>query len=253
MNDFIDDAFGAADFERTSARLTQDIQDVSRANYTALHNQPGIRIDDELREFLDEPLIARQLPAARDLARADGASILDNALSGDQIRDTIDNAPPGRNVADQFTTRAARDKLNRVLGDDRARRFLNEMKALDQQSRTRNAVLSGSRTTPLAEEIAEQREFAETAANIATMNIRGLGRNVVNRLTRGISSKNSEATLRVLLESDPNEVRSLMKQIAAAQQKIRKTETRAANKGAAAGSVAGQQAGTFEGQRRAKK
>lgn len=352
IHGFIDDAFGAEDFERASLQLERDIRNVARQNYGALHNQPRIQIDDDLAEFLDDPLIRRQLPAARELARADGAGVLDDSLDTNTIsvktldflqramrenskgtpnsrktalgklrnrfvsalddridgfrdtrlqwadgmaqenalrlgqqfttrlgarqrtllrefdrmsepaqelfrlavarslRDAIDN-PRAGNLAGRLSTPGARSQLRRVLGAERADRFVDEMEALSTQSQTRNLLTQGSRTDVLREEQRAFEEGADVAANIGTLNLRGLARNAVDRLRRGISDRNAEEIVNLLLEQDPDRIREILTNIERQGRRITRQRARRGATGAAIGATAGQQAGAAEGRRRA--
>lgn len=156
-----------------------------------------------------------------------------------RINDDILNVTPGTNAPRRYASPGAQRQIRTVLGDDQGGRLVAKMNAEDITTRTERAFLQGSRTTPLAEDVAEQRELAGMAANVLTGNIPGVLRDAITKLQRGIGEKNADALVSALIETRPEAILRLADELVpAAAAGIERGERAAARRaGRAAGTL----------------
>ena len=105
--------------------------------------------------------------------------------------------------------------MHEIFPPQQARRL---QQAIDRESittETRNDVLSGSRTTPLAEDIADLKGDAAVAADFFTGNYFGLLRQYGNRLATLIGKRQAKEILDILTETDPARHLEILNRLAA--------------------------------------
>jgi len=136
-----------------------------------------------------------------------------------RLMDDAANPQYGHQVAAKFNTPAFRQIINRLYaGDaDLRRRGANLIRDLRREAittRTKNEIMSGSRTAELQSDMAEQMQSARTAADAFTGRFGQIMENMANRLASQIGQRSAREVLRILTETDPAQVLPILNRLA---------------------------------------
>lgn len=183
-------------------------QDISGERAIELGRDLALRLGSPQREAL---AAFRKLPAEQQ-------ALVRHGLAG-KLRDEIFNPSAGTNIAERLSRKGTRDVLLTILGRKQATPFL---KALEREKATTvtHREFQGSRTTPLAEDIAQFREGTEITGNLLTGRIYQALAGVYNRVIRGVTEQNADDVIRQLLETDPAQVRAILRRVTDAERRM---------------------------------
>jgi len=147
-----------------------------------------------------------------------------------QLLDDVMNKRTGHAVADQFNTDAFRSIVERLYPRPRAQRgpqrtaereiyqrgqdLLRNLRRESISTETTRDVLSGSRTAPLQDDMAELMEGPRAAADLATGRFGQVLENLSNRLARQIGRRAAQERIRILTETDPAEMLPMLSRLA---------------------------------------
>ena len=171
-------------------------------------NRLGERTDEALREF------DAMTPAQQDLARLGFAR---------KIQDDAANTQAGGAVANRFNNQATQDIIRRMWSGDRrvadqGERLIRNLRREAITTKTKNDVLSGARTAEYEGDMSRLMEGAKAAADVATLNFRGILQNLSTRLTTQMGQRGATETMRILTETDPARLLPLLKRLDQAAQ-----------------------------------
>ena len=165
-----------------------------------------------------------------------------------RLNDDILNASQTANIAARFLRPGAQQQIRTVFGRDAGDALVQRFRFSQVGSRTRAQFLTGSRTAPLLEDLSEQAGQARIAVDALTGNIPGLAANALERLRRGVSERNADAIIGVLLETNPTVQRRILARLVEAGESLenvaRLQQAAAIGTGAALGTGAGRLLGS---------
>jgi len=166
----------------------------------------GGRTAESLREF------DGMTPAQQELFRIGFAQ---------RLMDEVSNPQYGHQTVAKFNSPAFRDIVTRLFSGSRevrqrGERLLRDLQREALTTRTKNEVLSGSRTAELQSDMAGQMETARTAADFATGRVGRILENLANRLASQIGKRAAQEVLDVLTQTDPAEVVPILNRLARA-------------------------------------
>lgn len=126
----------------------------------------------------------------------------------------------GRAAADQYNSEAFDQIVATVYPKsagkeiyERGQALLRNLKREAITTETARDALSGSRTAPLQDDIAALMEGPRAAADLATGRFGKLLENLSNRLTRQIGQKASQERIRILTETDPAQMLTMLRRL----------------------------------------
>lgn len=171
-----------------------------------LTNRLGQKTDDALREF------SRMTAAQKELFRLGFAR---------NIMDMAANPQIGGAVANRFNTRATREIISKLFKGDkdleaRGSELIRNLRREAITTKTKNDVLSGSRTAELENDMGRLMEGAQAAADISTGRFSALLKNLSTRLTTQMGRRGATETMRILTETDPAQLLPLLNRLAKA-------------------------------------
>lgn len=200
--------YAAADDMFSGAKSTQRILEDGEALTTRL----GAKADDALKGF------QKLTPQQKELYRLGFLRRLETMVAN--LRD-------GAGVANQFQSEAVRKIVRKLFGNDprlagqenriireRGERLIKDLRQEATTTRTKNDILSGSRTAEYAMDMNKMLQGAETAADIATGRLGKVLTNLSNRLMYQIGEKQAQAIMRTLIETDPAELLPTLNRLA---------------------------------------
>lgn len=121
------------------------------------------------------------------------------------LMDKVANKRDTVNITLQFQTPAARSQIRHVFGD-KADDLLEAIEREATGTETLRQIFSGSRTTPLAEDIEKITEGAELAGDAITGNLFGVLRKAGQQVGRGIGQRQSREILDISTATAPDEI-----------------------------------------------
>jgi hypothetical protein len=134
-----------------------------------------------------------------------------------QMADDALRVPRGNAAARQFNNEAfdaiVEELYPKSAGKavyQRGQALLRNLRSEAVSTDTINDVMRGSRTAPLSNSIAEQKEMAQTAANTITGRLMKVTEDLANRLARQIGQKAASERLKILTTVDPDELFPLL-------------------------------------------
>lgn len=150
------------------------------------------------------------------------------------IRDIVTNVQDGASVVRRLLkVPAVREKLRTVFPDEGAyNAFMSDLAREQTFNKTRNALLHGSRTTPLAEEmkdagltgltgIAQDVAAAATGSGWGLFNLAGRAMSpVFNRVRAGVNESTRDALSGMLFTADPAARRQALDQLLLAERRL---------------------------------
>jgi hypothetical protein len=173
----------------------------------------GERADVALREF------DAMTPAQQDLFRLGFAR---------QIMDDAANTQVGGAVANKFRKGAVDEIVRRIWSgnanlDAQGESLLRNLRREAITTKTKNDVLSGSRTAEYEGDMGRMMEGAQAAANLATGRFGKLLGDLSTRLTTQLGRRGATETMRILTETDPARLLPLLNRL---EQAARNTSQR---------------------------
>jgi hypothetical protein len=137
-----------------------------------------------------------------------------------KLQDMAANTRDGAAVANQFNSPAVRQTIERLFSGDKKmqERGLQLIKNLRQEAtttRTKNDLLSGSRTAELGGDMEKLSQGAQTAADLATGQVWKVLSNLSTRLTSQIGERGSKEVLDILTQTDPAQLLPMLNKLAA--------------------------------------
>jgi hypothetical protein len=174
----------------------------------------GERADEALRDFRG------MTPAQQELFRLGFAR---------QIMDDAANPQIGAAVANKFNTGAFPEIVRRIfVGDPEIVRagetLLRNLRREAITTKTKNDLLSGSRTAELQNDMARLEEGAQVAANIATGRFGQLLSNLSARLTTRLGQRGAEEIMKILTETDPAELLTIINRLSRAADRVQSNQ-----------------------------
>ena len=121
------------------------------------------------------------------------------------LLDKVANKRDTVNITLQFQTPAAREQIRKIFGD-KADDLLEAIEREATGTETLRQIFSGSRTTPLAEDVEALTEGADLVGDLATGNVLGMVRKAGQRIGRGIGQKQSREILDIGTATAPDEI-----------------------------------------------
>lgn len=134
-----------------------------------------------------------------------------------KLREEVYSPSAGTNIADRLLRKGAVDLFDTLLPKNIASEFKKNL----SRERTSTHVLrefQGSRTTPEAENIAQLKEDAALIGNALQGKFWSLLDSVHNKFLRGVTEKNAEQIIGKLLETDPVQLRLILRQLNRAEE-----------------------------------
>lgn len=173
-----------------------------------LTNRLGERTDEALREF------DAMTPAQQDLFRLGFAR---------KIQDDAANPQFGNAVANRYNNQATQDIVRRLWSGNarmeaQGERLIRDLRREAITTKTKNDVLAGARTAEYEGDMGRLMEGAKAAADVATLNIGGIMRNLSTRLTTQLGQRGAAQTMRILTETDPARLLPLLNRLEQAAQ-----------------------------------
>jgi hypothetical protein len=164
----------------------------------------GERTSDALREF------DTMTPAQQELFRIGFA---------EKLRMEMANPQYGHQVVAKFNTPAFRQMISRLYRGDRdlsqrGQRLLRDLRREATTTRTKNEIMSGSRTAELQSDMADQMQMAKSASDALTGRFGQLLENLSNRIAKQIGKRGAEEVLKILTSTDPAEVLPILNRLA---------------------------------------
>jgi hypothetical protein len=200
----------AADQRFAENRTTQRILD--RGGDIGKRLTPRTR--RALREFND--LTPTQQELTRVAFEKEMASEALGARRGTAVADRF-NSDSFTQIVEQLypqpTARRGPTRTQQQQVYDRGQRLLQRLQREGRTTETTRDVLSGSRTAPLQDDMAEMMEGARTAANLATGRFGKLLEDLSNNLTRRIGKRAAQERIRILTETDPAQLLPMLRRL----------------------------------------
>jgi hypothetical protein len=168
----------------------------------------GERASEALRGF------GQMTPAQQNLFRVGFAR---------QIMDDAANPQIGGAVANKFNTPAVREIIERLWSGDpqttaQGQALWRNIQREAITTRTKNDVLSGSRTAEYERDMNRLSEPIQAGADLATGRWGSLLRNLSTRLTTQLGQRGATETMRILTETDPAQLLPLLNRLEQAAQ-----------------------------------
>jgi hypothetical protein len=139
---------------------------------------------------------------------------------GTALQDKAAGTVRGAQAANQFTSDSFEQiigklypKSNKTLHDE-GQKLLRELRMEATTTRTKNDVLSGSRTAELAGDMDKAGTMGEAAASAATGNYLGVFRALGKRMSQQIGSEGARQSLKILTETDPAKLLPILTRLA---------------------------------------
>ncbi len=168
-----------------------------------LTNRLGERTDEALREF------DNMTSAQKDLFRLGFAR---------KIQDDAANPNLGNAVANKYRNQATEEIVKRVWSgnkdlESQGAALLRNLKREAITTKTKNDVLAGARTAELGGDMGRMMEGAQAAADVATLNLSGIMKNLSTRLTTQLGQRGAAETMKILTETDPAKLLPLINRL----------------------------------------
>lgn len=248
LDDMIAKSFENNKPTRLTRKLTQFRE---RVNNVVRNANPDLAEADDL--YSGAKTTERLLKDGGDLTTRLGSKV-ENALRGfdkltpDQkeiyrlgflkrLANMADNARDGAAVANQFQSEAVRKIVRKLFGPEpvgkklsqversairkrnlenrnRAEMLIRDLRQEATTTRTKNDLLSGSRTAEYSSDMNKMLQGAQTAADLATGRWGTILGNLANRLTYQIGESQAKAILRTLIETDPAQLLPILNRLA---------------------------------------
>ncbi len=184
-----------------SGKMEQDAFDAG----VKLSSRLGTKTSEALADF--EKMTPAQQAIFRD---SFGTALRDKALS----------TPKGNQVANQYSSDGFRQIIERLFPkSDKAlykdgQDLLKELNVERVTTKTKNDMLSGSRTAELSSDMDAINTPAEAAAHAFTGNWWGIMRTLGKRLSQQIGTEGAKRSLKILSETSPEEMPGILTRLA---------------------------------------
>jgi hypothetical protein len=164
----------------------------------------GERTADALEEF------TTMTPAQQELYRIGFA---------EKLRMEMANPQYGNQVVNKFNTPAFREIIETLFSGDanlrrRGEQLVRNLRREALTTRNKNKVMSGSRTAELDADMADQQQWARTAADTLTGRFGQALENLSNRLAQQIGERAAAEILEILTRTEPREVLPILGRLA---------------------------------------
>lgn len=233
---------------RLTAKLTQFRKKI---NNVVRNANPDMAQADDL--FSGAKGTERLLKEGRELTTRLGAKV-ENALRGfdkltpeqkeiyrlsflRRMSNMADNPTDGRAIANQFQSESVRKIVRKLFAPEpiskklpkdeqaairkrnaanknRGEQLIKDLRQEATTTRTKNDLLSGSRTAEYSSDMNRMMQGAQTAADLATGRWGSILENLANRLTYQIGESQAKAILGTLIETDPARLLPILNRLA---------------------------------------
>jgi hypothetical protein len=139
-----------------------------------------------------------------------------------KLQDMAANTRDGGAVANQFNSPAVRTTIERLFhkGEkglyERGQQLVKNLRQEATTTRTKNDILSGSRTAELSSDMDNAMQGARAAADLATGRIWNVVNNLATRLGSQIGERGSKEVLEILTQTDPAKLLPTLNRLAQA-------------------------------------
>lgn len=166
----------------------------------------GQRADDVLKSF------EKMQPEQQELFRIG---------MGQAMKDMMANKQATHDLTASLRTPAAQEAYRRVLGSDKASRFVRGILEEAEVTRSSRFLTEGSRTTPLAEAQKKLLEEEQFVSDVISLKPMGLLSGVAKRMARALAERNNEKLADILTTTDEGAQLRALRAIKAALEKER--------------------------------
>lgn len=158
----------------------------------------GQRMDDTVKKF------DKMTPEQKELF---------NIGLGQSMKDMVANKQATHDLTASMRTKAAQDAYRKVLGPEKANRFINDILEEAEVTRSTRFLTEGSRTAPMQQAQAKLLEEEQFVSDVLALKPMGLISGTAKRMARALSEKNNAAMVDILTTTDDAKILGALREI----------------------------------------
>lgn len=141
---------------------------------------------------------------------------------GQQMKDMLANKQATHDLTASMRTPAAQAAYRKVLGAEKANRFINDVLQEAEITRSTRFLTEGSRTAPMQQAQAKLLEEEQFVSDVLSLKPMGLISGTAKRLARALSERNNAALIDILTTTDEGKMLAALREIKAALNRSRR-------------------------------